>query len=93
MSPDDASVKQVKHYAQLEQTGKKKNKLKNELKSNMNFKMIGEFRQYDYGPTENLKLYGTAIAPDYKLEDVTAPINVYVGANDFVVNPKVRILE
>ncbi|XP_069676692.1 gastric triacylglycerol lipase-like isoform X2 [Periplaneta americana] len=49
----------------------------------------GKFRAYDYGSTENMKLYGQATPPDYDLKNVTMPMSLYYGDGDLIVSPKV----
>ncbi|XP_033227336.1 lipase 3-like [Belonocnema kinseyi] len=48
----------------------------------------GTFRQYDYGKSENMKIYNSTIPPDYPLEKVTIPIAIFQGLQDFLVSPK-----
>ncbi|CAG4991873.1 unnamed protein product [Colias eurytheme] len=40
------------------------------------------FSQYDYGPSENLEIYGSDMPPDYDLSKVTMPIVLLCGQND-----------
>lgn len=40
------------------------------------------FRQYDYGPLENLAKYGSLEPPKYDLSKVTIPVYLYLGQND-----------
>ncbi|XP_068625216.1 lipase 3-like [Battus philenor] len=47
----------------------------------------GRFQRYDYGLTENLKIYGTAQPTPYDLNRISTPVVLIYGNNDFVVNP------
>ena len=40
-----------------------------------------KFSHFDYGESENMKIYGQKSAPDYDLAKVTAPIALYFGDN------------
>ncbi|XP_014243862.1 lipase 3-like [Cimex lectularius] len=44
------------------------------------------FRLYDYGKLKNLEIYGSDKPPFYPLERVTAPIALYYGDNDTLMN-------
>ncbi|XP_055615570.1 lipase 1-like [Toxorhynchites rutilus septentrionalis] len=47
----------------------------------------GIFRQYDYGNSaQNIAAYGSPSPPLYDLSRVTAPVRIYYGYNDNVVN-------
>ncbi|XP_033228533.1 gastric triacylglycerol lipase-like isoform X2 [Belonocnema kinseyi] len=48
----------------------------------------GTFRQYDYGKSENMRIYNSTIPPDYPLEKVTVPIAIFQGLQDFLVSPE-----
>ncbi|XP_033228112.1 lipase member K-like [Belonocnema kinseyi] len=48
----------------------------------------GTFRQYDYGKSENMKIYNSTVPPDYPLEKVTVPIVIFQGLQDFVASPQ-----
>lgn len=48
----------------------------------------GKFRQYDYGPAGNLERYSTTSSPEYKVENIRAPIALYYSDNDWFVDPK-----
>ncbi|XP_053673701.1 lipase 3-like [Anopheles nili] len=43
------------------------------------------FQMFDYGPTDNVKRYGTKIPPEYPLQAVTAPIILYYSEGDIFV--------
>ncbi|XP_029671560.1 lipase 3-like [Formica exsecta] len=45
-----------------------------------------KFRQYDYGRKKNLLMYNSAEPPDYDLTNITVPIALFYGANDWLVN-------
>lgn len=51
--------------------------------------VLGKFCAFDYGPTENLKVYGNSIPPDYNVTKITIPVAFYYGLNDRLVSPKV----
>ncbi|XP_030765485.1 lipase 3-like [Sitophilus oryzae] len=42
----------------------------------------GRFQKFDFGPKENMKLYGQKIPPLYNLSAVTAPIAFFYGQQD-----------
>ncbi|KAK6625796.1 hypothetical protein RUM43_006095 [Polyplax serrata] len=44
------------------------------------------FRPYDYNPETNLKVYGQYEPPEYNIENITAPMWLIYGRNDFVVS-------
>lgn len=44
------------------------------------------FCQYDHGSYGNMRRYGRADPPDYNLENVTAPVYLYYGDNDWLVS-------
>ncbi|XP_049938991.1 lipase 3-like [Schistocerca serialis cubense] len=45
------------------------------------------FRQYNYGILKNFKRYGKATPPDYNLANVTAPVYLFYGPNDWLAGP------
>ncbi|XP_070157111.1 lipase 3-like [Polyergus mexicanus] len=45
-----------------------------------------KFRQYDYGRKRNLLMYNSTEPPDYDLTNITVPIALFYGANDWLVN-------
>ncbi|XP_053666775.1 lipase 3-like [Anopheles marshallii] len=48
----------------------------------------GRFQQFDYGGKEqNLAVYGREDPPSYNLSAVTAPVVLFYGLNDWVVDP------
>lgn len=47
-----------------------------------------KFAQYDYGRFGNMMRYGTRDPPDYNLKNVTAPVYLYYGNNDWLVSRK-----
>ncbi|CAL7948814.1 unnamed protein product [Xylocopa violacea] len=49
--------------------------------------LSGSFRKFDYGPTENLNIYGSTQPPKYDLEKVKAPIIIFYSGNDFLTDP------
>lgn len=44
----------------------------------------GKFRQFDYGKTENMKIYGEEDPPKYHVSKVTAPVSLYWSDNDWL---------
>jgi len=48
-----------------------------------------KFRFYDYGEVENLQRYGQKDAPDYNLSQVTAPVYLLWGENDWLAPKEV----
>lgn len=49
--------------------------------------LSGSFRKFDYGVTENLKIYGLTQPPKYDLEKVKIPIVIFYSENDFLTDP------
>lgn len=47
-----------------------------------------DFGKFDYGTTENIKLYGSETAPSFNLSAVTVPVLVLYGKNDHLVDVK-----
>jgi lysosomal acid lipase/cholesteryl ester hydrolase len=45
-----------------------------------------DFGKFDYGPTKNLRLYGSAVAPRYNLKAVKVPVVIVYGRNDGLVD-------
>lgn len=43
----------------------------------------GRFQRYDYGPSQNLVAYGQTVVPEYNVANVTAPVAIYHGLNDW----------
>ncbi|KAL1502477.1 hypothetical protein ABEB36_007613 [Hypothenemus hampei] len=41
------------------------------------------FRQYDYGTTKNLEVYGSNDPPAYNTSEITVPVAAYYGKNDY----------
>nr|CAD7445002.1 unnamed protein product [Timema bartmani] len=48
--------------------------------------MGGNFCQFDHGLAGNLKAYGTFEPPEYNLSRITAPVSLYCGESDLVVD-------
>ncbi|XP_074036442.1 lipase member J [Leptinotarsa decemlineata] len=44
----------------------------------------GRFQFYDYGPSNNLKIYNSSDPPEYNLGDFTIPIHIFSGKQDFL---------
>ncbi|XP_049877244.1 lipase 3-like [Pectinophora gossypiella] len=49
--------------------------------------LSGEFRQYDYGAVENLKMYGSKTPPEYKLENINTPVALFYSDADWLAQP------
>ncbi|KMQ83969.1 lipase 3 [Lasius niger] len=45
-----------------------------------------KFRQYDYGLLKNLLMYHSPEPPNYDLANITVPIALFYGSNDWIVN-------
>ncbi|EEB09973.1 conserved hypothetical protein [Pediculus humanus corporis] len=45
-----------------------------------------KFRPYDYGKIYNMKIYGKPEPPEYKIENITAPIFLTYSSNDYIVD-------
>ncbi|XP_034830993.1 lipase 3-like [Maniola hyperantus] len=56
--------------------------------------LAGErFQQFDYGKTDNLKVYGAEQPPEYDLGEITLPIKLFWAENDLLSSEKdVRLL-
>lgn len=54
-------------------------------------KLLGKFRQYDYGILGNMNKYGQLFPPDYDLGKITSPVALYYGSNDFFASTIVNI--
>ncbi|CAK1590797.1 unnamed protein product [Parnassius mnemosyne] len=48
---------------------------------------VDMFQKFDYGPSRNLEMYGTAQPPPFNLSAVTVPVVVIHGRNDFLTSP------
>ncbi|EAT35487.1 AAEL012340-PA [Aedes aegypti] len=46
------------------------------------------FRRYDFGKIKNLAVYGTPQPAEYNVTDISAPIMMYYGLNDYLAEPK-----
>ncbi|XP_043522896.1 lipase 3-like [Frieseomelitta varia] len=49
--------------------------------------LSSSFRKFDYGPTKNLKIYGSTQPPKYDLEKIKTPIAIFYSENDFLTDP------
>lgn len=47
----------------------------------------GEFKKFDYGPTENLKRYGAEVPSSYNLQNVVAPVSLFYSDSDWLAHP------
>lgn len=54
--------------------------------------ILGRFEKFDYGREKNLEFYGSEIPPEYDLKNVTAPVALYYGKNDLLVDTRVRYI-
>ena len=53
----------------------------------------GLFRKYDFGPIDNMKLYGQAEPPTIPVEDISIPVAIWNGLEDTdVLSPDIDIL-
>ncbi|XP_073819186.1 lipase 3 isoform X1 [Musca autumnalis] len=48
--------------------------------------MSKKFRQYDYGPHQNILRYHQLDPPDYCVENVAVPTTIYYAENDYIVS-------
>lgn len=46
--------------------------------------IVGKFRQYDYGKSENKKRYGQPEPPDYDLSKIKVPTFLHYSKNDLL---------
>jgi poly(3-hydroxyalkanoate) synthetase len=44
---------------------------------------------FDY-QSENARIYGSGIPPEYELSNFKIPVYIYQGENDSIVSPKVK---
>ncbi|TRY73442.1 hypothetical protein TCAL_06993 [Tigriopus californicus] len=47
----------------------------------------GGFNAYDFGKEDNQEIYGSDHPPPYSLADVTVPVSLYWGQNDWLAQP------
>ncbi|XP_026763237.2 lipase 3-like [Galleria mellonella] len=50
--------------------------------------LSGEFRQYDYGPKENKRKYGSVTPPNYPVEKISAPVSLFYSNDDWMSHPE-----
>lgn len=50
----------------------------------------GNFRQYDYGETQNLIKYGTKVPPSYNVSEIDVPMFLISADNDYLAQPQVN---
>ncbi|KAI5634956.1 alpha/beta hydrolase fold domain-containing protein [Phthorimaea operculella] len=48
----------------------------------------GKFRKFNYGSENNLKRYGSVEPPDYKIENIVAPVVLFYGPGDWLAQPE-----
>lgn len=48
----------------------------------------GNFRNFDYGPHNNEKIYGSRSPPDYDLSKITLPMHLFWAQNDLLSSEK-----
>uniref|UniRef100_A0A8D8QNB6 Lipase 3 n=1 Tax=Cacopsylla melanoneura TaxID=428564 RepID=A0A8D8QNB6_9HEMI len=46
------------------------------------------FRQFDYGPLQNVQHYNSSVPPDYNVSAITAKVAFFYGPNDPLANEK-----
>ncbi|KAI5638663.1 alpha/beta hydrolase fold domain-containing protein [Phthorimaea operculella] len=47
----------------------------------------GKFRRYDYGPEQNMVVYGSKHPPEYRVENISTPVAIFFAReNDWVVD-------
>lgn len=51
----------------------------------------GDFRWFNYGLYENMKLYRQKKPPMYNLSKITAPIALFYSDNDWLADKKVQL--
>jgi lysosomal acid lipase/cholesteryl ester hydrolase len=51
----------------------------------------GQFQQYDYGTTGNIKMYNQTTPPTYDLSKIQVPIGIFWSENDWLANPIVSM--
>jgi lysosomal acid lipase/cholesteryl ester hydrolase len=44
------------------------------------------FRKWDYGPADNLFIYGQADPPSYDLNKILVPVSVWYGDGDWLID-------
>jgi lysosomal acid lipase/cholesteryl ester hydrolase len=44
----------------------------------------GQFRLFDYGYEKNMELYRSETPPSYELSEITTPVYLYYGDNDWM---------
>ncbi|KAL0869543.1 hypothetical protein ABMA27_005810 [Loxostege sticticalis] len=49
--------------------------------------LSGEFRQFDYGSTENVRRYGSSQPPKYNLSNIVAPVSLWYSEADWMSHP------
>jgi hypothetical protein len=49
----------------------------------------GQFRAYDYGRTQNMKLYGQLTPPPYDFKNVKIPVATFTSSHDNLVPAQV----
>lgn len=55
------------------------------------FWCIGSFRKYDFGPKENMKLYGQEYPPKYNLSATRVPAAFFIGPSDSMITKPVSM--
>lgn len=51
---------------------------------------INDLNRFDFGTKENLRRYGQSYPPEWHPENVTVPLALYWGPNDWFTADKVR---
>ena len=52
--------------------------------------ILARFAQYDYGPTKNMKKYGSEEPPIYDFSKITAPVAFYYADSDGLISVEVN---
>lgn len=52
----------------------------------------GKFRQFDYGVSKNLEVYGNASPPDYNLRTISTSVYLYCGGGDRIIAEEVSFV-
>ena len=60
----------------------------NILKHYSQFRTKDSFTYYDYGPEENLEIYGTEEAPEIPVENIEVPVAIFAAEFDTIAPPE-----
>lgn len=56
----------------------------------IHFLLSGTFKQYDWGPKENMRRYHSKKPPEYNIKNITAPVAIFYGETDAFVTKEVK---